>query len=81
MGPLKDGARIATYTPPSDEPDEVVNLDFTFLEGLQFARNTYMLTSEVLSTLRSIHSCIREGILPPLARYLPEPEWFNSTVQ
>ena len=81
MGPLTDGARVATYTPPPNEPAEVVHPDFTFIENLQFAQNTYMLNPQVSATLHGIHSHIRERVLTALATYLPDPVWFNSIVQ
>ena len=81
MGPLTDGARVATYTPPPNEPTDVVHPDFTFIKDLQFAQNTYMVNAGVSNTLHSIHSRIHDDVLPPLAQYLPDPEWFNSVVK
>lgn len=34
-----------------------------------------------VAELHSIHSHICERVLPPLAQYLPDPDWFNSVVQ
>jgi len=81
MGPLTDGRKVATYTPPPNEPVDTVHTDFMFIEDLRFAQDTYMINAGVRNTLRSIHSRIRDDVLPPLAKYLPDPEWFKSVVQ
>jgi hypothetical protein len=81
MGPITDGRRVATYTPAPNEPPNEIHTEFLFVENLQFAHNTYMLDAAVSRTLHKIHSRIRDDVLPPLAPYLPDPEWFNTVMQ
>jgi hypothetical protein len=81
MEPITDGRRVATYTPAPNEPPDEVHTEFLFVENLQFADNTYMMDAEVSRTLHKIHSRIRDDVLPPLAQYLPDPEWFNTVMQ
>jgi hypothetical protein len=81
MGPITDGRRVAIYTPAPNEPPDEIHTEFLFVENLQFAHNTYMIDAVVSRTLHKIHSRRRDDVLPPLAQYLPDPEWFNSVVQ
>ena len=39
------------------------------------------LLAEPLIMRKTILSRIRDDVLPPLAQYLPDPEWFNSVMQ
>ena len=81
MGPITDGRRVATYTPAPNEPPDEIHSEFLFVENLQFADNTYMIDAAVSRTLHKILSRIRDDELPPLAQYLPDPEWFKSMMQ
>ncbi len=81
MGPITDGKRVATYTPRPDEPHDEIHTEFLFKENLRFAHDTYMLDAVVSRLLHKMLSRIRDDVLPPLAQYLPDPEWFDSVLQ
>jgi len=73
LGPVEDGAVVGSYTPPPDEPVDVVKTHFNFLDGLMLAQETPTPTRDVRSVLKSILNHIRKDVLPPLAQYSPDP--------
>lgn len=51
------------------------------LRPIIVAQETTTPTRDVRSVLKSLLDHIGKDVLPPLAQYLPEPDWFNSVAQ